>query len=160
LEYIVQARNCKDCGNYNLFGKGLIPVLKKINHLGIAVNDLEKAIEIFTKAFNLEVGGIEEVPSQQVKVAFLPIGESRIELLEPTSEDSAVSKFLATRGEGVHHVAFETDCIVDSLKTAEAQGLRFIDKEPRPGAHGTKVAFIHPKSTCGVLIELVEEAAE
>ena len=80
-----------------------------------------------------------------------------MELLEPTSEDSPVAKFLANRGEGFHHVAFETDSIEEVLKTAEAQGLRLIDKEPRPGAHGTKVAFIHPKSTFGVLVELVQE---
>lgn len=138
--------------------KGLMPVLKKINHLGIAVTDLKKAVEVFTKAFNLKVGGIEEVESQKVRVAFLPIGESRIELLEPTSEDSTIAKFLSSRGEGIHHVAFETDSVVESLKIAESQGLRLIDKEPRPGAHGTKVAFLHPKSTCGVLIELVEES--
>ncbi|HOV66079.1 MAG TPA: VOC family protein, partial [Bacillota bacterium] len=77
---------------------------------------------------------------------------------EPTSEDSTIAKFLSSRGEGIHHVAFETDSVVESLKIAESQGLRLIDKEPRPGAHGTKVAFLHPKSTCGVLIELVEES--
>jgi len=130
---------------------------KKIHHLGIAVNDLEKAASVLKDAFNLEVSGVEEVPSQQVKVAFVPIGETRLELLQPTSEDSAVAKFLAKRGEGFHHVAFETDAIEDALKLAENQGLRLIDKEPRPGAHGTKVAFIHPKSTFGVLIELVQE---
>ena len=89
---------------------------KKIHHLGIAVNDLEKAASVLKDAFNLEVSGVEEVPSQQVKVAFVPIGETRLELLEPTSEDSAVAKFLAKRGEGFHHVAFETDAIEDALK--------------------------------------------
>ncbi len=137
--------------------KGWCPVLTKINHLGIAVKDLDSAVNTLKLALNLEVGGIEEVPSQKVRVAFLPVGESRLELLEPTSEDSPVAKFLASRGEGFHHVAFETDSIEEALKNAEAQGLRLIDKEPRPGAHGTKVAFIHPKSTFGVLIELVEE---
>ncbi len=131
-------------------------MLKKIDHLGIAVNDLEKCIDILGSAFNIKVSGTEEVASQEVKVAFLPIGETNLELLEPTSQNSAVAKFLDRRGEGFHHVAFETDCIEDALKHAAKQGLRLIDKQPRPGAHGTKVAFIHPKSTFGVLIELVE----
>lgn len=131
-------------------------MLTKINHLGIAVKDLDSAVNLFKAAFNLEVAGIEEVPSQKVRVAFLPVGESRLELLEPTSEDSAVAKFLAKRGEGFHHLALETDSIEETLKVAANQGLRLIDKEPRPGAHGTKVAFIHPKSTLGVLIELVQ----
>ena len=135
-------------------------MLKKIHHLGSAVNDLEQAVNVLKEAFNLEVGGIEEVPSQQVRVAFLPVGESRLELLEPTSEESAVGKFLAKRGEGFHHVAFETDSIEEALKLAESKGLRLIDKQPRPGAHGTKVAFIHPKSTFGVLVELVQEGDE
>ncbi len=138
--------------------EGVDSMIRKIDHLGIAVNDLEKSVNILKAAFNLDVGGIEEVSSQQVKVAFLPVGESRLELLEPTSEDSAVAKFLAKRGEGFHHVAFETDSIEESLKVAESQELRLIDKQPRPGAHGTKVAFIHPKSTFGVLIELVQKA--
>ena len=132
-------------------------MITKINHLGIAVKDLDSAVNLLKSAFNLEVTGIEEVASQKAKVAFLPIGESRLELLEPTSEDGAVAKFLAKRGEGFHHVALETDCIEEALKLAESQGLRLIDKEPRPGAHGTKVAFIHPKSTLGVLVELVEK---
>lgn len=138
--------------------KGVDSMLKKIHHLGIAVNDLERAANALKEAFDLEIAGIEEVPSQQVKVAFLPVGESRLELLEPTSEESAIGKFLAKRGEGFHHVAFETDSIEEALKLAESKGLRLIDKEPRPGAHGTRVAFIHPKSTFGVLIELVQES--
>lgn len=135
-------------------------MLKKISHLGIAVKDLDKAVSVLREAFNMEVGGIEEVPSQKVKVAFLPVGESRLELLEPISEDSPIAKFLEKRGEGFHHVAFETDCIEDAMKLAESKGLQLIDKEPRPGAHGTKVAFIHPKTTFGVLIELVQESGE
>lgn len=132
-------------------------MLTRIHHLGIAVKDLDSAVSVLKTAFNLEVEGIEEVPSQKVKVAFLPVGESRLELLEPTSDDSPIAKFLASRGEGFHHVAFKTENVEEALEHAQTQGLRLIDKEPRPGAHGTKVAFIHPKSTFGVLIELVED---
>jgi len=132
-------------------------MITKINHLGIAVTSLEQAAKTLKDAFGLEVSGIEEVPSQNVRVAFVPVGETRLELLEPTSEDSAVAKFLASRGEGLHHIALQTTEIGQDLKEAEANGMRLIDKEPREGAHGTKVGFVHPKSTFGVLFELVQE---
>jgi len=133
-------------------------MLKRVHHLGIAVKNLEQAVKTLKDAFGLEAVSVEEVPSQKVRVAFLPVGESRLELLEPTSEESTIAKFLAKRGEGFHHVAFETDEIEGAWKDAEKQGLRLIDKVPRSGAHGTKVGFIHPKSTFGVLIELVQES--
>ncbi|HHW17684.1 MAG TPA: methylmalonyl-CoA epimerase [Firmicutes bacterium] len=132
-------------------------MLKRIHHLGIAVKDLELAKKTLEDALGLVTSAVEEVPTQKVRVAFVPVGESRLELLEPTQEDSTVQKFLETRGEGFHHIAFETDDLEADLKKAESHGLRLIDKEPRPGAHGTKVAFIHPKSTFGLLIELVQE---
>ncbi len=132
-------------------------MLNKIDHLGIAVKDLKTSVNVLASAFGLEARGFEKVPSQQVEVAFIPVGKSTLELLEPTSDESAVAKFLANRGEGFHHLAFETDSIEATLKAAENAGMRLIDKQPRPGAHGTKVAFIHPKSTFGVLIELVQK---
>lgn len=133
-------------------------MLKRVHHLGIAVKNLDQAVKTLKDAFGLEAVSVEEVPSQKVRVAFLPVGECRLELLEPTSEESTIAKFMAKRGEGFHHVAFETDEIEGALKHAEKQGLRLIDEVPRPGAHGTKVGFIHPKSTFGVLIELVQES--
>ncbi|HHW26895.1 MAG TPA: methylmalonyl-CoA epimerase [Firmicutes bacterium] len=132
-------------------------MITKVNHLGIAVNSLEQAAKTLKDAFGLEVTKVEEVPSQKVRVAFVPVGDTRLELLEPTSEDSPVAKFLASRGEGLHHIALETGEISQALKDAEANGVRLIDKEPREGAHGTKVGFVHPKSTFGVLFELVQE---
>lgn len=135
-------------------------MVKKVNHIGIAVSSLDAAMKIVKDVFGLEVTGVEEVPSQKVKVAFVPVGDTRLELLEPTAEDSPISKFLATRGEGMHHIALETDDVAGDLRKAEEAGARLIDKEPREGAHGTKVGFLHPKSTFGVLMELVEEPGE
>jgi len=132
-------------------------MIKRVHHLAIAVQNLDTAVKTLEKALGIGATSQEEVESQKVRVAFVPVGETRLELLEPTSEESTIAKFLSTRGEGFHHVAFETDDVAGDLKKAEENGLRLIDKEPRPGAHGTKVAFIHPKSTLGVLIELVEE---
>ncbi|HHY44550.1 MAG TPA: methylmalonyl-CoA epimerase [Firmicutes bacterium] len=135
-------------------------MIKKVNHIGIAVNDLDATMKAVKDIFGVEVAGVEEVPSQKVKVAFVPVGDTRLEFLEPTAEDSPIAKFLASRGEGMHHIALETDDVAGDLKKAEEGGARLIDREPRPGAHGTKVGFLHPKSTFGVLMELVEEAGE
>lgn len=132
-------------------------MIKKIHHLGIAVQNLDAAVKVLEDTLGVKCQNREVVESQKAKVAFIPIGESRLELLEPTSEDSTIGKFLAQRGEGFHHLALESDDVASDLKKAEAGGARLIDKEPRPGAHGTKVGFLHPKSTLGVLIELVEE---
>jgi methylmalonyl-CoA/ethylmalonyl-CoA epimerase len=100
---------------------------------------------------------VEEVPSQKVRVAFIQIGEVRIELLEATSEESPIAKYIEKRGEGIHHLALETDNLRDSLKKTQEQGIRLIDKEPRKGAHNANIAFVHPKSSHGVLLELCEE---
>ena len=131
-------------------------MINKINHIGIAVKDLNAAIEMYKK-LGFQVEGIDEVPSQKVKVAFLPVGEVRIELLEPTSDDSPIAKFIEKKGPGIHHIAFSTDNTESELKQAEMNGLRLIDKTPRPGAHDTKIGFLHPKSTLGVLMEMCEE---
>jgi methylmalonyl-CoA epimerase len=131
-------------------------MLRKINHIGIAVKNLEEAIAMYEK-LGLRVEGIDEVPEQKVKVAFLPIGEVRIELLEPTSDDSPIAKFIEKKGQGIHHIAFATDDINNELTKVTENELQLIDQKARAGAHGTQIAFLHPKSTLGVLMELCEE---
>lgn len=128
----------------------------KIDHIGIATNDIEQMASIYRDALGLDVAETEEVASQKVRVAMLPVGESRIELLEATADDSPISKFLAKRGPGIHHVAFNVSDIRAALADLKAKGTRLIDEEPRIGSGGCLVAFIHPSSTGGVLIELVE----
>ena len=131
-------------------------MVKHISHIGIAVKDLNEGIA-FYKKMGLSLEGIEEVPSQMVKVAFFPVGDTRIELLAPTSEESPIAKFNEKKGEGIQHIAFAVDDLPDALKNSADEGIRLIDKEPRPGAHGADIAFLHPKSTGGVLIELCKE---
>jgi len=131
-------------------------MLEKIDHLGVAVKSIEQALEFYQNTLGVEPTGVEEVPSQKVKVAFLPIGESNIELLEATSEDSAIAKHIEKRGEGIAHLAFKVDNIEAALGTLKEKGVRLINETPQPGAHGAKIAFIHPKSTNGILIELCE----
>ncbi|HYW72909.1 MAG TPA: methylmalonyl-CoA epimerase [Pyrinomonadaceae bacterium] len=130
--------------------------IMKIDHIGIATNGIETTASIYAEALGLEVAEIEEVAGQKVRVAMLPVGESRIELLEATSAESPISKFLEKRGPGIHHLAFKVSDIRASLAELKSKGARLIDEEPRPGAGGCLVAFIHPSSTGGVLIELVE----
>ena len=131
----------------------------KIDHIGIATNGIEEMASTYRDVLGLSVSETEEVVSQKVRVAMLPIGESRIEFLEATSDDSPISKFLAKRGPGVHHVAFNVADIRGALADLKSKGTRLIDEEPRLGAGGCLVAFIHPSSTGGVLIELVESPA-
>jgi len=131
-------------------------MVKHISHIGIAVKDLEAGIAFYEK-LGLKLEGIEEVPSQKVKVAFLPCGDTRIELLCPTSDDSAVAKFIEKKGEGIQHIAFAVDDLPQALADSEANGITLIDKEPRPGAHHADIAFLHPRSTSGVLIEFCKE---
>jgi methylmalonyl-CoA epimerase len=131
-------------------------MIKHISHIGIAVSDLEKGIALYEK-LGLKLESIEEVPSQKVKVAFFPCGDTRIELLAPTAEDSPVAKYIEKKGEGVQHIAFAVDDLPAELAAKETDGIQLIDKEPRPGAHGADIAFLHPKSTLGVLIEFCKE---
>lgn len=128
----------------------------KIDHIGIATNGIDDSASVYREALGLTVGDLEDVPSQRVRVAMLPVGESRIELLEPTSAESPISKFLAKRGPGIHHIAFGVDDIRAALADLKSKGTRLIDEEPRTGSGGCLVAFIHPSSTGGVLIELVQ----
>ena len=131
----------------------------KIDHIGIATNGIDDAASFYRDSLGLAVAEIEEVANQKVRVAMLPLGESRIELLEPTSDDSPISKFLAKRGPGIHHIAVRVEDIRATLSELKQQGTRLIDEEPRAGAGGCLVAFIHPSSTGGVLLELVEGRA-
>jgi methylmalonyl-CoA epimerase len=129
----------------------------KINHLGIATKGIEEALKFWEDALGLENVHTETVEDQKVRVAMLPLGESRIELLEPTSEDSPISKFLEKRGGGIHHIAVEVEDIEAALAKLKRTGARLIDETPRTGAEGCLVAFVHPASTNGVLLELVQE---
>lgn len=128
----------------------------RIDHIGIAVKSLAEAVKVYQDAIGLSVSGYDEVDDQGVRVAMLAIGESRIELLEPTRADSPIEKFMSKRGEGIHHIAVRVDNIEEALERLKASGARLIDSTPRRGAHDTRIAFIHPSSTHGVLLELVE----
>ena len=129
---------------------------KKISHIGIAVTSIEEALPFYREVLGLEFEGTEVVAEQKVKVAFLAIGESRIELLEPTAPDSPVAKFLEKNGPGIHHLAYQVDGLEERLASLKAQGVRLIDEAPRGGAHHTRIAFLHPKASGGVLTELCE----
>jgi methylmalonyl-CoA/ethylmalonyl-CoA epimerase len=127
-----------------------------IEHIGIAVNSLEEAIPFYEKILGTSCYNVEEVTEQKVKTAFFKIGQTKIELLEPTEPDSAVGNFLANKGQGVHHLAFAVEGLQEVLNEVSEGGIRLIDKTPRGGAEGLHIAFLHPKSTFGVLMELCE----
>lgn len=129
---------------------------KKISHIGIAVRSLEESIPFYERQLELPLTAIEVVESEQVRVAFFDIGESRIELLEPTSPTSAIAKFIEKRGEGLHHMALEVEDIRICLQNLREQGTRLIHEDPKLGAHQMKIAFLHPKSTHGTLVELCQ----
>jgi methylmalonyl-CoA epimerase len=129
----------------------------KISHLGIATKGIDEALKFWQDALGLENIHTETVEDQKVRVAMLPLGETNIELLEPTSEDSPIQKFLEKRGGGIHHIAVEVDNIEESLVKLKNQGMRLIDEKPRVGAEGCLVAFVHPSSAGGVLMELVQK---
>ncbi len=137
-------------------------MLKEIDHLGIAISNLEDGVRLYRDLLGFSLGGYEEVKDQKVKVAILNAeGKSpNIELLEPTSEDSPIYKFIEKKGEGIHHIALRVENIEKVLENLKAQGIRLIDEVPRIGAGGKKIAFLHPKSTKGVLIELCETQSE
>jgi lactoylglutathione lyase/methylmalonyl-CoA/ethylmalonyl-CoA epimerase len=127
----------------------------KIDHIGIVVRNIQEALKVYETALGLPLREVVEVPDQRVEVAFLPIGESNIELVQPTTDDTGIAKFLEKRGEGIHHVCIEVDDVEAALTRLKAHGVQLIDEVPRQGAHG-RVAFVHPKGAHGVLIELVE----
>jgi len=132
---------------------------KKISHIGIAVTSIDEALPFYTDVLGLEFEGTEVVAEQKVRVAFLVIGESRIELLEPTAADSPVAKFLEKNGPGIHHLAYQVDGLEGRLARLKGQGVRLIDESPRLGAHHSRIAFLHPKASGGVLTELCEAGA-
>jgi len=131
-------------------------MLQKINHIGIAVQSLDATLPFYREALGMIFKGEEEVAEQMVKVAMLQVGESKIELLEPTDPASPIAKFLEKNGPGIHHIAYEVEDIEAAIAHMLAQGARMIDALPRNGAHGTRIAFVHPKSSNGVLTELCQ----
>lgn len=134
-------------------------MLKKIDHVGVAVNSVEEVKKLYKEIFNLEPEFEEVVEEQKVRAVGFKIGGSNIEFLEPTSAESPISKFIEKRGEGLHHIALTVDDIVSVLQNMKAKGLRLIDEEPRIGAEGKKIAFVHPKSVNGILLELSQETS-
>jgi len=131
-------------------------LFKKINHIGVAVKQLESSLHVFQELLGMKCSGVEEVKEQNVKVAILPIGESKIELLESTSPEGNIAKYIEKKGEGIHHIAFEVNDLEAILVDLKKKGVQLIDQEPRSGAGGARIAFLHPKSTNGILIELCE----
>jgi methylmalonyl-CoA/ethylmalonyl-CoA epimerase len=132
-----------------------MPTLKKINHVAIVVADIDEALKFWRDALGIEMSHLEDVPSQKAQVAFLPLGDSEVELVKPTADDTGAAKFLAERGGGMHHLCFETDDLAGMLTDLKEKGVRLINEEPIV-LPGRKMAFVHPKSTGGVLVELYE----
>jgi methylmalonyl-CoA/ethylmalonyl-CoA epimerase len=128
----------------------------RVDHIGIAVKDLNAALKFYEETLGLKAAGTENVEEQKVKVAFLPCGDSELELLESTSEDGAIARFIEKNGEGIQHVALRVDSIDKTLEELKAKGVRLIDQTPRYGAGGARIAFVHPKATGGILLELSE----
>lgn len=131
-------------------------MIEKVDHIGIAVKDIDEALKFYCDALGLRCARIEEVEGQKVKIAFIPAGETTLELVQATDSESAVAKFIEKRGEGIQHIALRVKNIEESMKTLQENGVDLIDSIPRKGAHGSKIVFMHPKSTYGALIELVE----
>ena len=130
--------------------------ITKVNHIGIAVNNIDEAIKLYTDVLGLKVTNIEVVADQNAKTAIIPVGESKIELIESTDPEGAIAKHIESRGEGLHHVALEVSNIQEALGTMVDKGITLIDEKPRKGVENTNIAFLHPKTTGRVLIELVE----
>jgi methylmalonyl-CoA/ethylmalonyl-CoA epimerase len=131
--------------------------MDKIEHIGIAVKNLEESNRLFSKLLGKQPYKVEEVASEGVRTSFFEVGGIKIELLEATHEESPIAKFIAKKGEGIHHLAFAVDDVAMSMKAQEANGFSLINKEPKDGADNKKIAFLHPKSTNGVLVELCQE---
>jgi methylmalonyl-CoA epimerase len=132
-------------------------MVKRVSHVAIAVQNVEEAAKFYEEKLGLKLVGREDVASSKVTVGFIPVGETRIELVQPAAADSPVAKFLETRGPGMQHICFEVDDVAAALKRLDTAGVKLIDKVPHPGAHGTMVGFIHPSATGGVLVELSEQ---
>jgi methylmalonyl-CoA epimerase len=130
--------------------------MERIAHIGIAVKNIDQALRLYESGLGLPLHGKETVPTEGVTVAFLPVGDTEIELLEPTSADSPIARFIEKRGEGIHHIAFIVEDIQAAMSRLKEQGFELIDQQPRTGAGGSQVAFVHPKSAGGALIELCQ----
>lgn len=130
--------------------------VKRINHFAIVVDEIEDALHFWRDALGLKVGRVEEVPDQESVVAFLPVGDMEIELVQPTSDESGIARYLKKHGSGIHHICFEVEDIEATLESLKASGVRLINNEPAIGTSGKRFAFIHPESTHGVLVELYE----
>jgi methylmalonyl-CoA epimerase len=133
-------------------------MITKLDHIAIAVADIDEASRFYTEMLGLEVTGIEELPKEKVKVAFIPIGDTRLELVQPLTEDSPISKFLEKRGQGLHHLCFQSDDIDKDVQVLVDSEARMLDKEARAGSHNSRIAFVHPKTNSGVLTELSQPA--
>jgi len=133
-----------------------MPSIKKINHVAVVVDDMDKALSFWRDALGIELHELRDVPAEKSQVAFLPLEGSEVELVMPTSDDSGIAKYLSKRGAGMHHICLEVDDILGMLAQLRAKGMRLINEEPRIAADGKKYAFIHPESTSGVLVELYE----
>ena len=131
----------------------------RLDHVGIAVADLQQALAFYRDALGLEIEAPEDVATQRVRAHFIPAGEAALELLEATADDSPIAKYVARRGPGLHHITLRVDDVAAALASLKEKGVRLIDETPRPGAHGSLVAFIHPASTHGVLVELKQTKA-
>ncbi len=130
--------------------------ITKINHIAVAVNDIDSSLTFWRDALGLEPAELRDVPAEAAQIAFLPVGGTEVELVRPTTDDSGLAKYIAKRGAGLHHLCLETDNIEAMLTQLKEKGIRLINESPRTGADGKKYAFIHPKSTGGVLVELYE----
>ncbi len=131
-------------------------MLQHIDHIGLAVHDIDEAVALYESQFHIDSWEFVEIPERHMRIAVTSIGDSLIELIAPTSDEAAFAKYLAEKGPGMHHIAYRVDDIVEALDQLKAQGMRLVDETPRPGLHDTLVAFIHPKATLGTLIELVQ----
>lgn len=128
----------------------------KVDHIGIAINSIDEVKKLYHDLLGLDHAGNETVAEQKVTTAFFPVGDTEVELLESTAADGPVAKFIEKKGQGVHHIAFRVDNVAEALEELKAKGIQLIDQKPRKGAGGAKIAFLHPKSTHGVLVELCE----
>jgi methylmalonyl-CoA/ethylmalonyl-CoA epimerase len=133
-----------------------MPQVKQINHVAVVVDDMEKALSFWRDALGMELHGLRDVPAEKSQVAFLPLPGSEVELVQPTTDDSGIAKYLAKRGPGMHHLCLEVDDIEGMMAQLKAKGVRLINEAPRTAADGKKYAFIHPESTSGVLVELYQ----
>jgi methylmalonyl-CoA/ethylmalonyl-CoA epimerase len=131
-------------------------VVNKVDHIGVAVKNLDETLKFYEDILGMKCHGTETIEEQKVKVAFLPIGDTEVELLESTEEDGPIAKYIEKRGEGIQHIAFRVDDIEKAIAEMKEKGMRMIDEKPRYGAGGAKIAFVHPKSTHGILLELCE----